>query len=1032
LTVLFCDLVGSTAVASRLGAEDWRDAVRRFQATAAGVIERYEGYVAQYLGDGLLVYFGYPQAHEDAPERAVRCGLGLLEALPQLNEELQAEHGISFAVRTGIHTGPVVIGEMGGGPRRETLALGDIPHVAARLQALAEPDTVVMSGATLRLVQGIFVTRDLGARVVKGLDAPLPVHQALRRSGMRSHLDDAVARELPALAGRDAELGLLMDRWGRACEGRGHAVAISGEPGIGKSRLVQAFRTRLAESAHTWLECRASAYTRDSALFPVLRLHQQLLGFEAEAPREEKLTRIEGGLETAGFDTAETVPIVAALHGLEPPEGIAAPTLSPSGLRKKTLELLAEWLFRLGRQQPLVLLVEDLQWMDPSTLDLLATVVDEMQRSQILLLLTYRPDFEPPWESHSHVTPLPLPPLGSAPLVNLIRTVARERALPDEWIREIARRSDGVPLFAEELTEAVLESSAAASARGREAEAFSVPESLEDLLMARLDQLGPAKEVAQLGAVIGREFPYSLLRALWPLGEPGLREALGQAVRRECLFQRGTPPAARYVFKHALIRDAAYQSLLRKTRRRYHEQVALALEAEAPETVHDQPELLAHHWTEAGEVERAIASWQRAGELAVRRAAHEEAIRHLTRALSLIDATPEDAGRDAKELAAQLTLGHALVSVRGWAHAETRAVWERARTLCDAESDTLRRGTISCGLGDSYASAADLPEALRQFDAARSLGETSGQELLVVAGHQGAAMVLHYQGRYLEALEHVQKALAVYDPKRHHFLASGFYEDKAINLLGWSAWIYWQVGYTDRAWAMASRAVEEARERRDPFGLAFALTWASITGLLRRDWPSVAALGGEAARVGEEQSFSMLEALGKMVEIFSGGLQSGDPETSARFVVPLGQASATGNLLGVSMILAFLAELQLSEGRPESAIATADGALAAARNTAQPCYDARLLQLKAESLRRLPDADDAEVEQLLRSAVETARVQHARSFELRAAASLAAFLRDRGRNDEAVRTLQPVYESFSEGFTTPDLTNARELLDSLG
>lgn len=808
-------------------------------------------------------------------------------------------------------------------------------------------------------------------------------------------------------------------------------MAISGEPGIGKSRLVQAFRARLAQSAHTWLECRASAYTRDSALHPVVRLHQQLLGFEAEATREEKLMRIEGSLESSGFDPAETVPVVAALHGLEPPEGVAAPTLSPSGLRKKTLELLAEWLFRLGRQQPLVLLVEDLHWMDPSTLDLLSTIIDEMQRSQVFLLLTYRPDFEPTWEAHSHVTPLPLPPLGSAPLVQLIGTVAGERALPDEWIREIARRSDGVPLFAEELTEAVLESGAA-TAHGREVDASSVPGSLEDLLMARLDQLGPAKEVAQLGAVIGREFSYSLLCALWPFGEPNLREALGQAVRRECFFQRGTPPAARYAFKHALIRDAAYQSLLRKTRRRYHEQVALALQAEEPETVLDQPELLAHHWTEAGEAERAIVSWQRAGELAVKRAAHQEAIRHLNRALSLIEGLPEDPRRDAKELAAQLTLGQALVSVRGWAHAETRAVWERARTLCDAESDTVRRGAICCGLGDSYASAGNLPEAIRQFEAARSLGETSGQEPLIVAGHQGAAMVLHYQGRYAEALQHVENALALYDPKRHHFLASGFYEDKAINLLGWSAWIYWQVGYVDRAWAVALRAVEEARERRDPFGLAFALTWASITALLRRDWASATRLGSEGARVGAEQSFSMLEALGSMVEIFSGGVQNGDPEASARFLVPLGQASATGNVLGVSMILAFLAELQLAQGQVESANATADGALAAGRGSAQPCYDARLLQLKAESLRRLPGTDDSEVERLLRTAVETARSQHARSFELGAATSLAAFLRERSRKDEAIRLLQPVYETFREGFETPDLTDAKDLLDSLG
>lgn len=558
-----------------------------------------------------------------------------------------------------------------------------------------------------------------------------------------------------------------------------------------------------------------------------------------------------------------------------------------------------------------------------------------------------------------------------------------------------------------------------------------MPESLEDLLMARLDQLGPAKEVAQVAAVIGREFYYWLLRALWTLGEPNLREGLGQAVRREFLFQRGSPPDARYVFKHALIHDAAYQSLLRKTRRRYHEQVARAMVAEAPEIALDHPELLAYHWTEAGQVEQAIATWQRAGELAVSRAAHQEAIRHLTQGLSLIETLPEGRRRDAKELATQRTLGHAYVSVRGWGHPQTREAWERARELCDPTLDALRSGTISCGLGDSHATAGDLATATRYFDETGALGEENGQELLTVASHQGLAFVLHYQGRFDQALEHMENALAIYDPKRHHFLENGFYEEKGINLLSWSSWICWHAGLVDRAWAMAGRAVEEARERRDPFGLAFALTWASITALLRRDWSAAIDLGGEAARVGAEQSFPMLEALGAMAEICGEGIQGGDKTAPDRFLLPLGQASAAGNRIGVSMILAFLAELQLSVGRVDDAIATVDGALGAARDSAQPCYDARLLQLKGEALRQL-GREDAEVEALFRSAVATARRQHARSFELRAATSLASFLAERGHQHEAARLLRPVYESFSEGLGTPDLRDAAVLLDSLG
>lgn len=1027
LTVLFCDLADSTATAKQLGAEPWRDVVRSFQAMATETVERFDGYVAQYLGDGVLVYFGYPHAHEDAPERAVRCGLGLISELPRLNERLAPRHEVELALRVGIHTGPVVVSEMGGGRRRETLALGEIPNLAARLQAHAENNALVISGATLRRVQGVFVTRDLGSWPVKGFEEPIRMHRVLQRSGMRSRIEPAGEQRTPV--GRQAELGLLWERWVRAREGQGHVVAISGEPGIGKSCLVQGFRERLSDTPHTWLECRGSPYTRDSALYPVLELHQRAIGLGPDVPAAERLARIAVSLAAAGYDPAETAPILAALHGIELPGEVEAPALSPTGLRKRTLTLLCDWLLQLGQQQPALMLVEDVQWLDPTSLELLSLIVEEMPRSRVMLLLTHRPDFEPSWPSPSHVTPLPLPPLGGEATHELIRGAAGEDELPEAWVREIARRSDGVPLFAEELTRAVLDApgSDAPDGDGR----LQVPESLEDLLMARLDRLGPARTLAQVGSVIGREFSFPLVRALWQGSEASLREALALAVRQECLFQRGAPPDARYAFKHALIRDAAYQSLLRGTRQRCHERVARALLSESPEISQEQPELLAHHWSEAGEIEQAIGCWQRAADLAVSRAANREAVRHLTRGLALIESLPPGTRRDARELSARLSLGHALVGARGWGHADTRAAWERAHALCDPELDALRSGTIACGLGDSCATAGDLELALRHFDEAGAVGEESGQELLAVARHQGLAMVHHYQGRYEDALANVEDALARYDPKRHHFRASGFYEEKGINLLCWASWICWHVGRIDAAWAMAGRAVREARERRDLFALAFALTWSSITALLRRDWPEANRLGRDSARLAGEQGFPMLEALGALVEVFSEGIESGDPASVQRFAGPLMRAAETGNRLGTSMILAFYAELQLRVGAVDAALGTLDAALASAGESGQSCYDARLLELRAAALAASGAADPGEVEALLRRACETAASQGARSFGLRAATRLAGLLDEQGRRAEAVELLAPLYADFREGLDTQDLRDAKAQLDAL-
>jgi class 3 adenylate cyclase/tetratricopeptide (TPR) repeat protein len=823
LTVLFCDLVESTRIAAGLDPEDWRELVRGYQNAATGAVERFDGNVAQFLGDGIVVYFGYPRAHENDAERAVRAGLGILEAVAEGNPQLVERHGIELAVRIGVHTGPVVVGEMGGGERTETLALGDTTNVAARLQEAAEPGSVVMSSPTLRLVPGIFVTRDLGECSLKGRDEPIHVHEALRLGGMRSRLDVEAAAGLTPLVGRNHELEILDDRWAQVREGWGQAILVCGEAGIGKSRLMQAFREQLAEHAHSWLECRCSPYTQESALQPVLELQRQALGFKVEEAAELKLERLEVGLGAAGFDLAQTLPLMAGFHSLKLPEGYEEPALGPEGRRKQTLELLTEWVLRLGREQPLVFLMEDLHWVDPSTVELLGRILERIAREPVLLLLTYRPDFQPPWGARSHLTPVLLARLTRRQMRDLIRKAARESDLHEEWVGEIVRRADGVPLFGEELTRTVVESNPNPPRAG-ETPAFRIPETLQDLLMARLDALGPVKELAQLGAVLGREFSYDLLLKVSPLKEERLREALAEAVREELFYQRGTPPEATYLFKHALASDAAYRSLLRSTRRRHHQRVAETLVERMPQVAEEQPELVAYHLTQAGEGERAIAYWQQAGERANAQVAHEEARSHWLQVRRLV-AELEDSP---KKLFLKLLACGRLMQLSwlvGGSSDEIEALFAEGKALAEMLPDPRPRSLLQIG----YAAYVGLSsgEVTRCVSVQREsvrLAEASGDAGYRLAASASLGNVLALAGSPAESLEILDRCIAERpeDPqvgREINGMSPGIY---AVLIRFWPLGL---LGRLDEARETLRNGIELARECGEPVfsGLGLAL-----------------------------------------------------------------------------------------------------------------------------------------------------------------------------------------------------------------
>ena len=607
LTVLFCDLVDSTVLASQLDPEELREVVRAYQATCAKVIARFEGHIAQYLGDGLLVYFGYPLAHEDDAQRAVGAGLGMVEAMGQLNTRLGQERGVQLAVRLGCHTGLVVVGEVGEGPRQEQLALSETPNLAARLQGIAAPNTLVISAATVPLLGGFFACQALGTHLLKGFAQPIEVYQVLFESTARSRLEAVGSAGLTPLVGREPEVALLRERWAQVQDGLGQVVLLSGEAGIGKSRLVQVLMEYVATEPQAWLTpCQCSPYYQNTALYPMIELLERVaLRFDREESPSQKLRKLEGFLVQYGLPLAEAMPLFAALLSLPLTADYAPLTLSPEQQKRKSLQAFLAIFLRIAAQQPVLFVMEDLHWVDPTTLEFLSLLVDQGPTSRILALFTCRPDYSPLWTGRAHLTQVTLNRLPRRQAIEMTDRVAHSKALPPEVVEQVVAKTDGVPLFVEESTKMVLESGLLQE--GEECyeltgplPALAIPTTLHDSLMARLDRLAAVKAMAQLGATLGREFSYELLQAVSPWDEGALQRGLQQLVQAEFLYQRGLPPQATYRFKHALIQDAAYQSLLRSTRQQYHQRIAQVLVEHFPDTAETQPELLAHHYTEAG------------------------------------------------------------------------------------------------------------------------------------------------------------------------------------------------------------------------------------------------------------------------------------------------------------------------------------------------------------------------------------------------------------------------------------------------
>ena len=760
LTVLFCDLVDSTALASRLDPEDLRTVVQAYQATCAEVIQRFDGHIAQHLGDGMLVYFGYPQAHEDDVRRAVQSGLGMVEAIRTLNTRLEPAHGMRLAVRLGIHTGLVVVGAIGSGGRQEQLALGETPNIAARLQGLAEPDTIVISEATSHLIHGYFVCQPLGAPALKGVAQPLQVYRVMQESGAQTRLDVVPPRGLTPLVGRDEEVALLERRWDQAAAGMGQVVLLSGEAGIGKSRLVQVLKEHIVPTPHTRIEWRGSPYHQQSALYPVIDQLQRLLRGGHEVRPAEPLRTLEAALTASGMVLSETVPLLAALLLLPLSDSYAPLTLTPQRQRQQTLETLLAWLRTAAQQQLVLLMVEDLHWVDPSTLELLSLLIEQCAQWRLCLVLTARPEFHPPWAMVAHFTALTLRRFAPAEIERLVTYVVGEKAFPPAVLQEVVRKTDGVPLFVEELTKAVLTSGLLEEQAERYAlpgplPPLAIPATLHDALLARLDRLAAAKVVAQLGAIIGRMFAYDVVQAVASLDEGTLQGALAQLVEAEVVTQRGLLPQATYTFKHALIQDAAYQSLLRSTRQQYHQRIAQVLAERCPEIAEMQSEVLAQHYTAAGLYAEALSCWQRAGQRAHERSALREGVVCFEQALAVLRHLPESRTTQEQAIDLRLNLRNVL-----WPLGEIRQTLDtlrEAQTLAKVLNDQPRLGRVSAFLCRLFREVGDHDGAVESGQHALAVAETLGDFALQVVAQHFLGAAYHALGNYARAVMLLRK-----------------------------------------------------------------------------------------------------------------------------------------------------------------------------------------------------------------------------------------------------------------------------------
>jgi class 3 adenylate cyclase/predicted ATPase len=1014
LTVMFCDLVDSTGIAARLDAEEWRDLVNAYLEDASAAVTEMGGHVAKKLGDGLMALFGYPLAHENDAERAARAALSIQRALADLNRRNAGAGKPELIARIGLETGPAVVDAAGE-------IYGDVTNIAARVQALAEPGAVVVTARVQRQVAGLFVAEERGSHELKGVPEHVTLFGIIRASGGGRR---AGQRHQTPLVGRDEEIGMLMRRWEGARQGSGQLVLIVGEPGLGKSRLVEEFHARLREVPHTWLEWSCSQLLQNTPLHPIAEWGRQRFS-GADVSAEQRFAELEGTLAQMKLDPAENAPLLAPLLDIPLPQE-RAPILAPDELRRRQLAALTASVMASARVQPVVLAIEDLHWADPTTLDVLRGIAERGALAPLFIAATTRPEFRPPWGMRSHHATISLAPLDRAQVRDMIAELSARHALTREVVDNVAARTGGVPLFVEEVTRLLLE-------RGDKGGVHVIPPSLQQSLTARLDRLGPAREVAQVGAVIGRGFSYSLLRTLAGIGDASLQTALEQLAEADILLVQGVPPDCDYRFKHALIQDAAYENLLKSRRQVLHRRVAEILRDRFPDAAAAEPELVAHHFTQAGLTDAAIGWWGKAGDQALRRSAFQEAISHLGKAIEMADKTGEATSAAAtasadQRLKLQTNLGTALMWSRGFGAEESKAAFSRARELAGAVEDATERFSIYFGLW--------VGNLLRgELRLAREIAETFLREAERGATENGVGRRLLgqtclFQGDFIEAQANLVEALSIHDPERDREARFRFGVDNCAFARALLALTKWLLGEVGPARALSEEAVAHAIETGHVPTLVNVYVFKARFEMVRGDAGAAQRDAEIAAKLSQENALPLFTALGAVVSAWASALLEGRETGTTELRQALAAYTNQGNKLFAPFFRGLLAEIE-ARSNAEGALTRIDEALALAGETGEHWSDAFLDRLRGEILLKRDPAKMAPAEDAFLTAITIAQQQKARSFELRAALSLAKLYHSTDRPAEAYAVLAPALKGFSPTPEFPEIAEAQKLLRAL-
>lgn len=1037
LTVMFCDLVGSTAMARRLDPEDFQAAARHFLDTCSEAIGRFNGYIAKYMGDGLLVYFGYPHAHEHDAERAVHAGLAVLELVKALPREHYHEQEFEIAARIGIATGPVMVGElMGQDTAKERSVFGETPNLASRLQGLAAPNQLIVDSVTKRLVGGEFECADRGIVALKGFETPVQIWQVVSAKPSASRFESYRSGRLVRFIGREHETALVLGRWREAVEGEGQVVLLCGEAGIGKSRLVRHLRDQLTGDHFETIQSQCSPHHTNTVLYPVMTYLRQAAGLAGEDSASTQQQKLATLMANIGLDNRITVALLADLLSIQGNEQDQLANVSPDKRKEMTLEALVQYLQRLAGRSPVLLIVEDAHWLDPTTLDLMTRVIDRIRQMRLLVLVTFRPDFRPVWAEYSHVTFLTLSRFPRRQSAELIATMTGGKVLPQEVQQAILAKTDGVPLYIEELTENLLETGLLAEGTDSftlkaPLKDMAIPDSLQALLMERVDRLGPIKEIVQIGAAIGREFTYELLRATVDVTDSQLNGALDLFVSSGLILQEGARPLSRYRFKHTLVQEAAYHTLPKKSRRLLHARIAKTLEEKFTARVQLEPELLAYHFEQAGLTRPAITYWRLAARRDAERSANIEALNHFNSALTLLKDLPADMERDALELDLLIARGAPMVTVKGYASQEIERNYLRARELSRDKSGSEQYFLSVWGLWVFHLVRGPLAIACDLAEQLLSLAKKERHPDLLIRAHESAGSTYSFLGRFEEAKTNLLAAKSLYDPTRHRSQILPYAQDPGITARLVLARTLWILGEIDQVEALLQEAIGMARELEHPFTLAFTLATVCWISPTLRDADRTLNLADEAVAISTKYSFEM----GLAWAMSSQGwalAEKGHEEGLAKLVNGLSATQATGASLNNTYTLALLAELYLRKKRIDEGLGAIQEAQKVALTQGEQFWLAELLRLKGELLLEQSEPSVSAAEQCFAESLRVAQDQHASLLELRAATSMARLLKRLNRRDDAKQVLYASRSRFTERVANPDLLEAQTILEELG